>query len=54
LIAQQGKRGHRGERGPAGQPAVMPKIVSTKIDESYSLTVLRSDKSLEIISLREL
>jgi hypothetical protein len=32
----------------------MPKIVSTKIDESYSRTVLRSDKSLEIISLREL
>ncbi len=57
LLAQQGKRGHRGERGPAGPKGekgdpVMPKIVSTKIDQEFNLSILRSDNSLEIIPLR--
>ncbi len=58
LIAQQGRRGPRGECGPRGEkgearPAIMPKLISSKIDEHYNLTLLREDKSLEIIPLRE-
>jgi hypothetical protein len=47
-----GERGPRGERGEKG-PAVMPQLVSSKIDENYNLVILRSDDSLEIIPLRE-
>jgi hypothetical protein len=61
LLSRQGKRGQRGERGERGPtgpkgdqgPPVMPQLVSTKIDEFFNLTVLRSDGSLEIIPLRE-
>ncbi len=58
LLARQGKRGQRGERGPMGAkgdqgPTIMPKLVNSKIDENYNLTLLRSDNSLEIIPLRE-
>jgi hypothetical protein len=60
LLSRQGKRGQRGERGERGPtgpkgdtgPAVMPQLVSSKIDENYNLTILRSDNSLEIIPLR--
>jgi hypothetical protein len=62
LLSRQGKRGQRGqpgERGPAGPkgdqgpPAEWPQLVSSKIDENYNLTILRSDNSLEIIPLRD-
>jgi hypothetical protein len=60
LLSRQGKRGQRGEKGdpgPRGEkgdqgPAVMPRLVSSEIDENYNLTILRSDNSLEIIPLR--
>jgi hypothetical protein len=61
LLARQGRpgrkgdtgsRGERGERGEKG-PAVMPKLISSKIDENYNLVILRADDSLEIIPLRE-
>jgi hypothetical protein len=48
-----GERGPRGERGEKGDPGVVPQLVSSKLDENYNLTILRSDESLEIIPLRE-
>jgi hypothetical protein len=59
LLSRQGRPGREGERGPAGPkgdkgpPAVVPRLLSSKIDENYNLTILRSDDSLEIIPLRE-
>jgi hypothetical protein len=59
LLSRQGRAGRRGERGPAGPkgdkgpPAVVPQLVSSKIDEHYNLIILRSDDSREIIPLRE-
>jgi hypothetical protein len=61
LLAKQGRVGRPGSRGPAGSkgergekgPATMPKLVDTKIDETYRLSILREDGSLEIIPLRE-
>jgi hypothetical protein len=59
LLSRQGRPGREGERGPAGPkgdkgpPAVVPRLVSSKIDENYNLSILRSDDSLEIIPLRE-
>jgi hypothetical protein len=59
LLAKQGRvgrpgrpAGSKGERGEKG-PATMPKLVETKIDETYRLSILREDGSLEIIPLRE-
>jgi hypothetical protein len=59
MLSRQGRRGPRGERGecgpagPKGEPAVMPQLISSEIDENYNLTILRSDNSLEIIPLRD-
>jgi hypothetical protein len=53
---KRGQRGERGERGPKGEqgpPAEWPQLVSSKIDEHYNLTILRSDNSLETIPLRD-
>jgi hypothetical protein len=40
-------------KGDKGEPGIVPKIISTKIDEHYNLVVLRSGGLLEIIPLRE-
>jgi hypothetical protein len=59
LLSRQGRPGRKGERGPAGPkgdkgpPAIVPRLLSSKIDENYNLTILRSDDSFEIIPLRE-
>jgi hypothetical protein len=61
LLVRQGKSGRRGDKGDTGPrgekgepgPAVMPQLVSSKIDENYNLTILRADDSLEIIPLRD-
>jgi len=61
LLSRQGKPGRRGEdgaigprgeRGEEGPPAVVPKFVSSEIDENYNLIIVRSDDSREVIALR--
>ena len=61
LMTRQGKPGRRGEnggigprgeRGEEGPPAVVPKLVSSEIDENYNLIIVRSDDSREVIPLR--